>query len=68
MHAKLKNKWTNSSFDKLLKLIPKFFKSAKILKNYYETKKSMQVMGLEYESIHVCKYDCSLFWKEYENL
>ena len=34
--------------------------------SYYDAKKKLQDLGLGYETIHVCKYDCALFWKEHE--
>ncbi|KAL5574711.1 hypothetical protein UlMin_016410 [Ulmus minor] len=32
--------------------------------SHYEAKKLMTKMGLGYQSIHVCKNDCALFWNE----
>ncbi|XP_062080954.1 uncharacterized protein LOC133785754 [Humulus lupulus] len=36
----------------------------KIPKSHYAAKRLMRKLGLGYESIHVCKHDCALFWKE----
>ena len=33
--------------------------------SHYDAKKKMTKLGLRYESIHVCKYDCALLWKEH---
>ena len=33
--------------------------------SYYEAKKILRDLGLGYEAIHVCRYDCILFWKEH---
>ncbi|KAL5579308.1 hypothetical protein UlMin_011750 [Ulmus minor] len=61
MHLKVLNKWTNKSFDELLKLA---FPKIDLVESHYEAKRLMTKMGLGYSSIHVCKNDCALFWKE----
>ena len=33
-------------------------------KSSYEAKKIIKTLGLNYEKIHICKHDCSLFWRE----
>ncbi|XP_052622477.1 uncharacterized protein LOC128127815 [Lactuca sativa] len=69
MHIKVNNKWTDSSFDQLLKLLQLAFpKGNKVPLSYYLAKKKLQSIGLGYESIHVCKNDCCLFWKEHDSL
>ncbi|KAL5573309.1 hypothetical protein UlMin_022906 [Ulmus minor] len=64
MHLKVLNKWTNKSFDELLKLLKLAFPKIDLVESHYEAKKLMKKMGLGYSSIHVCKNDCALFWKE----
>ena len=62
MHMKVMNKWTNSSFDELLKFMKFTFpKENKIPASFYESKKKMRKLGLGYQSIHACKYDHCLF-------
>ncbi|KAL5569773.1 hypothetical protein UlMin_026348 [Ulmus minor] len=56
--------WTNKSFDELLKLLKLAFPKIDLVESHYEAKKLMTKMGLRYSSIHVCKNDCALFWKE----
>ena len=34
----------------------------------YEAKKILRDLGMSYEHIDACKNDCTLFWKENENL
>ncbi|KAL5569485.1 hypothetical protein UlMin_026060 [Ulmus minor] len=58
------NKWTNKSFDELLKLLKLAFPKMDLVESHYEAKKLMTKMGLGYQSIHVCKNDCALFWNE----
>ncbi|KAL5581895.1 hypothetical protein UlMin_014337 [Ulmus minor] len=64
MHLKVMNKWTNKSFDELLKLLKLAFPKMDLVDSHYEAKKLMTKMGLGYQSIHVCKNDCALFWNE----
>ncbi|KAL5581538.1 hypothetical protein UlMin_013980 [Ulmus minor] len=58
------NKWTNKSFDELLKLLKLAFPKIDLVESHYEAKRLMTKMGLGYQSIHVCKNDCALFWNE----
>ncbi|KAL2465528.1 Uncharacterized protein Adt_41379 [Abeliophyllum distichum] len=64
MHLKVVNKWTNKSVDGLLKLLKLAFPKINLVDSHYEAKKLMSKLGLGYESIHVCRNDCALFWKE----
>ncbi|KAL5560927.1 hypothetical protein UlMin_030674 [Ulmus minor] len=48
----------------LLKLLKLAFPKIDLVESHYEAKKLMTKMGLGYSSIHVCKNDCALFWKE----
>ncbi|XP_062075870.1 uncharacterized protein LOC133779997 [Humulus lupulus] len=60
--------WTNKSFDLLLDLLWKAFpKDNKIPRSYYEAKKMLRDLVLGYETIHVCEFDCALYWKENKN-
>ncbi|XP_062080241.1 uncharacterized protein LOC133784996 [Humulus lupulus] len=68
MHIKVMRGWSNKSFDLLLDLLSKAFpKDNKIPRSYYDAKKMLRDLGLGYETIHVCEYDCTLFWKENKN-
>ncbi|XP_062116190.1 uncharacterized protein LOC133830269 [Humulus lupulus] len=68
MHIKVMCGWSNKSFDLLLDLLSKAFpKDNKIPQSYYDAKKMLRDLGLGYETIHVCEYDCALFWKEIKN-
>ena len=35
---------------------------------FYEAKRKFYDLGLGYEIIHACKYDCVLYWKEFADL
>ena len=66
MHLKVTNKWTNKSFDSLLKLLKDGLPEGNLLPiSQYDATKKMMKVGLGYESIHVFKYNCALFWKEH---
>jgi hypothetical protein len=66
MHIKVINKWTDSSFDQLLELLKSTFPQGNRVHpgSHYEAKKILKKISLGYESIHVCKNDWFLFWKE----
>ncbi|KAA0047438.1 uncharacterized protein E6C27_scaffold498G00310 [Cucumis melo var. makuwa] len=36
--------------------------------SFYEAKRKLRNLGLGYETIHACKYDCVLYWKEFADL
>ncbi|KAK1431789.1 hypothetical protein QVD17_08446 [Tagetes erecta] len=55
---------TNVAMDMILNLFSRAYKDANLPKNHYEAKKYLRTLGLGYESIHACKHDCALFWKE----
>ena len=65
MHLKVMHKWTNRSFDMLCQLLKiSHPEGNKVPDSHYDARRKLRAIGLGYESIHVCKYDCALFWKE----
>ncbi|KAA0051953.1 CACTA en-spm transposon protein [Cucumis melo var. makuwa] len=42
--------------------------STTIPSSFYEAKRKLRDLGLGYETIHTCKYDCVLYWKELVDL
>ena len=64
MHVKVTSKWTSASMDSLLSLSSRAFKDVKLSKCNYNAKRYLRRLGLGCESIHVCKWDYALFWKE----
>ena len=65
MHLKVLHKWSNKCMDAMLKLIKDaFLDGNKLPTSHYNVKKLLSKMGLSYETIYVCKYDCALLWKE----
>ena len=66
LHLKVYNKWRNKSFDMLLDLLKQVLPNCGSLpKSSYEARKMLNDLGLGYISIHACKYDCALSWKEF---
>ena len=69
MNMKVRNKWTNSSFDELLEFLQSVLPAGnKVPPSFYKAKKTLKKTGLGYEMIDVCKWDCALFWKEHQSL
>ena len=69
IHIKVLNGWSNKSLDILLELMKDVLpKEVNISASHYESRKMLRDLELGYESIDVCKYDCALFWKEYEHV
>ena len=62
MHVKVLNGWSNKSYDILSELVRAAFPmcSSIIPSSFYEVKRKFCDLGLEYETIHACKYDCVL--------
>jgi hypothetical protein len=67
LHIKVYNRIPNSGFDAILELLSSSLKNVTGLpKPYNDLKSLLRKPGFGYESIHVCKYDCALFWKDHE--
>ncbi|XP_021811122.1 uncharacterized protein LOC110754366 [Prunus avium] len=68
MLNKVENHWTNKSFDTMLEIWSSACpKPHNIPPSYYATNKMLKDLGLGFEKIDACKYDCALFYKEHEN-
>ncbi|XP_072084399.1 uncharacterized protein [Arachis hypogaea] len=52
----------------ILKLIKDAFENAKISNTFYEAKKIINKLGLNYTKIPACPNDCMLYWGEDEDL
>ena len=69
LHLKVLSKWSNKSLTLMLELLTDILPDGHILPtSLYDAKKFLRALGLGYESIHACRYDCMLFWKENEKL
>ena len=58
----------DSSFDQHVELIRFAFPKYNISASYYEADKKFRKKELGYQSIHACKYDCALFWKDNDSM
>ncbi|XP_052189903.1 uncharacterized protein LOC127799721 [Diospyros lotus] len=68
LHLKCLSGWSNNSFNMLFEIIRSTFPvSETVPSSYYEARKFIQVLGLDYEKIDACLNDCILFRKEYVN-
>ncbi|XP_057526403.1 uncharacterized protein LOC130805635 [Amaranthus tricolor] len=61
------NNWSDKSFDSLLQLECQGY-GAYLPTSYYEAKKFIKDLGLDYYKIDACENDCILYWKEHEKL
>ncbi|CAH9113242.1 unnamed protein product [Cuscuta europaea] len=69
MHLKVLYKWPNECMDSVLKLLKDVLPNgSKLPTSHYESKKKLSKLGLGYQKIHACKYDCVLFWKSNADL
>ncbi|GJU60058.1 F-box domain containing protein [Tanacetum coccineum] len=63
-YFKVKGKLTDSIFNEMLEWLQYALPESKGYKfppSYYAIKKTFKTIGLGYESIHACEYDCCLF-------
>src|SRR6266498_5020920 len=68
LHIKTYYWISNTTFTAILKLLSLALPACNELSSSYnEAKKYLRELGLGYDSIHVCKNNCVLFRKEYEN-
>ncbi|XP_020209291.1 uncharacterized protein LOC109794234 [Cajanus cajan] len=51
----------------ILELLQDAFEHAKIPSSFYEAKKTINKLGLNYEKIHVCPNNCMLYWGNSED-
>ena len=70
MHVKVLDDWRYKSFNKLLQLFKRMFPmcGTTIPCSFYEEKWKLHDLDLRYETVHACKYDCVLYWKEFTDL
>ncbi|KAL2922688.1 Cadherin EGF LAG seven-pass G-type receptor 1 [Bienertia sinuspersici] len=67
LHMKVLYNWCDSSSDSLLKFERQAW-GINIPDSYYEAKKLIKDLGLDYLKIDAFENDCILYWKENENL
>ncbi|XP_028085569.1 uncharacterized protein LOC114286586 [Camellia sinensis] len=70
LHIKVYNKWSNKSFDMVMKVFKDTLPACDetVPWTIYGAKRFLRDLGLGYVPIHACRYDCALFWKEHAHL
>ncbi|KAK7349692.1 hypothetical protein VNO77_07266 [Canavalia gladiata] len=66
-HIKCLSKMTDKAMTMILELLHDAFPHAKIPSSFYEAKKTITKLGLDYVKIHACPNNCMLYWGEDEN-
>ncbi|KAK6779849.1 hypothetical protein RDI58_022033 [Solanum bulbocastanum] len=65
LHLKCLNGRSNKSFSMLLELLKDMLPEGETLpKSFYDSKKIIKDLGLEYKKIHACPNDCMIYWNE----
>ena len=68
-NVKGSNGWSDKGFFALLEVLADILTNNNNLpKSMYEAKKTMKVLGLEFEKIHACLNNCILDRNEFANL
>ncbi|CAL1355052.1 unnamed protein product [Linum trigynum] len=64
VHLNWFNSWSNTSFTQLFKFLRYAFPMAQstMPKNYYQAKKMLSGLGLNYEDIDACENDCVIYY------
>ena len=66
LHIKTSCTMSNKAFDMIIKFIKEALPDGETLpRSYREAKRFCWDLSFGYESIHACKNDCVLFWKEH---
>ncbi|XP_061358361.1 uncharacterized protein LOC133302572 [Gastrolobium bilobum] len=63
-HIKCLCRMTDKSMTMILELLQDAFEHAKIPSSFYEAKKTITKLGLDYKKIHACPKNCMLYWGE----
>ena len=67
LHLKSYNKMTNRAFNLMCDVLKEALPDVDFPRSYRDAKSSLSEVGLGYQTIHVCKYDCALFWEEHKD-
>ncbi|XP_030963985.1 uncharacterized protein LOC115985160 [Quercus lobata] len=69
LNVKVMTNLSNKGLDMMLELLTKVLPKGNLVpRSTYEAKKILRDLGMSYEHIDACKNDCTLIWKENENL
>jgi len=69
VNVKARYGWSDKSFTLLLQVVHDLLPEDNALpKSYYQAKKILCSMGMEYQKIHACPNDCILYMHEFEEM
>ena len=69
VNIKARYGWSDKSFSSLLQVVHDMLPEENTLpKSYYQAKKILCPMGMEYQKIHACSNDCILYRHEFEEM
>lgn len=69
LHLKCLNYWSNKFMDVLLSFFKGVLpKGPLVPSSYYEAKKVVRELGLDYTKIDACKNYCILYWQDHANI
>jgi len=69
VNVKVKYSWSDKSFTSLLQVVQDMILEENVLpKSYYQAKKILCTMGMEYQKIHACPNNCILYRNEFEEM
>ncbi|XP_061355874.1 uncharacterized protein LOC133300365 [Gastrolobium bilobum] len=63
-HIKCLTRMSDKAMTLVLELLHDAFPHAKIPNSFYEAKKTITKLGLDYQKIHACPKNCMLYWGE----
>jgi hypothetical protein len=66
LYVKSYSRITNRAFDLIMQLLCAALPWVNFPKSYADAKSVLSEVGLGYQNIHVCKFNCSLFWGDHE--
>ena len=69
VNVKARYGWSDKSFSSLLQVVHDMLPEENTLpKSYYQAKKILCPMGIEYQKIHACSNDCILYKHEFQEM
>jgi len=69
VNVKARYVWSDKSFTSLLQVVHNMLPRENTLpKSYYQAKKILCLMGMEYQKIHACLNDCILYRHEFQEM
>ena len=69
VNVKAKYRWSDKSFGSLLQVVQDILPKENTLpKSYYQAKKILCPMGMEYQKIHACLNDCILYRHKFQEM